>query len=234
MSQPQSGGAVTKTRLARMNESLFDELRRRLLDGVYPPDEPLSVNDLRAEFSVSRQPVMDAIRNLAAIGLVEIIPQVGCIVKRYTVDDLRDLLTLVAAVEGNIARIAAERRTDEQIQAMRAVLDSAVHAPAHGVSEVELSRFYRDNNLQFHGSVHVMAHSDLLTRESERLWNLTDFLVQQARSLEWFAHTIDRRHDEHLHIAEAIERRDADEAEQITRSHLMASVRDLPAEDAVL
>ena len=60
-----------------LNHAVYDMLRERLLEGRYPAGTRLPTDDLRAELGVSKQPVMEALRRLAADGVVQIVPQVG-------------------------------------------------------------------------------------------------------------------------------------------------------------
>ena len=66
----------------RLAPVVYEMLKERLLEGTYQAGERLSVETLKTEFEVSKQPVMEALHRLAADGLVEIVPQVGCRVVR--------------------------------------------------------------------------------------------------------------------------------------------------------
>ena len=58
---------------------------------------------------------MEALRRLAADGMVEIVPQVGCLVTGYDLHEVEDFYLVFGGFEGSIAGIAALRRTDEQL-----------------------------------------------------------------------------------------------------------------------
>lgn len=60
---------------SRLNNAVYDQLKERLMEGMYPAGERLSAEGLRTEFGVSKQPVMESLRRLAADGLVEIPPR---------------------------------------------------------------------------------------------------------------------------------------------------------------
>ena len=94
---------------------LLDELKERLLSGRYPAGSRISIEDVKAEFGVSKQPVMDAMRRLEATGLVQIVPQSGCRVAAYTTQEILDFFNLFGRFEGEIAAAAASRRTDAQL-----------------------------------------------------------------------------------------------------------------------
>ena len=68
----------------RLGLVLLDELKQRLLAGRYPVGSRISIEEVKAEFGVSKQPVMDAMRRLEATGIVQIVPQSGCRVAHYS------------------------------------------------------------------------------------------------------------------------------------------------------
>ena len=98
-----------------LNHAVYDVLRERLLEGRYPAGTRLPTDDLRAELGVSKQPVMEALRRLAADGMVQIVPQVGCLVTGYDLHEVEDFYLAFGGFEGSIAGIAALRRTDDQL-----------------------------------------------------------------------------------------------------------------------
>jgi DNA-binding GntR family transcriptional regulator len=61
---------------APLNHAVYDLLKERLLEGLYPAGTRLPTDDLRIELGVSKQPVMEALRRLSADGMIEIVPQV--------------------------------------------------------------------------------------------------------------------------------------------------------------
>jgi len=152
----------------RLGSAVYDLLKERLLEGTYTPGEKLRMEELRQEFGVSKQPVMEALRRLSSERLVEIVPQVGCTVMTYSASDVADFFTLFGGFEGAVAAVAAVRRTDpqldeldrihQQIGALRTDPDPAVRA--HG---------YRVLNREFHGIIHQMAHSRIMAELSQRM-----------------------------------------------------------------
>jgi DNA-binding transcriptional MocR family regulator len=99
----------------RLAPVVYDLLKDRLLEGEYQSGERLSVESLKAEFGVSKQPVMEALRRLSSEGLVEIIPQVGCRVPVYDGADVTDFFAIFGGMEGAVAGVAAQRCTDAQV-----------------------------------------------------------------------------------------------------------------------
>ena len=88
----------------RLGAVVLDKLKERLLDGRYAPGARISIEELRTEFGVSKQPVMDALRRLEAIGIVEIIPQSGCRVVAFPLQEIQDFFQLFSVLRGRDRR----------------------------------------------------------------------------------------------------------------------------------
>jgi DNA-binding GntR family transcriptional regulator len=89
------------------SEDVFSNLERRILAWEYPPGYRLKEDELCREFNVSRIPVREALSRLSQIHLVERIPNVGCSVKRWTLDEINDLYELRVALESYVVESLA-------------------------------------------------------------------------------------------------------------------------------
>src|ERR1700749_5205401 len=107
----------------RLAPVVYDLLKDRLLEGEYQAGERLSVEALKAEFGVSKQPIMEALRRLSSEGLVEIIPQGGWRVPVYDGADVTDFFAIFGGMEGAVAGVAAQRCTGQQNQTLLALND---------------------------------------------------------------------------------------------------------------
>ncbi len=90
-----------------------DQVVRALIDGVrsgrYVPGQRLIEADLTSELKVSRGPVREALKRLAAEGLVRLVPHRGAYIRKLTRREVRDILTVQEQLTGLAARLAAER-----------------------------------------------------------------------------------------------------------------------------
>lgn len=214
---------------SRLNHAVYDQLIERLLEGRYAAGERLSTEELRTEFGVSKQPVMEALRRLSGDGLVEILPQVGSRVSTYDMREVEDFFVMFGGFEGTIAGIAAERRTAEQLRELdmvshrigllRAESDPGVRA--HG---------YRVWNRRFHEAVHAMADSKILTETSSRMWNLSDFLINTTGVPQPLSSALDERHADHEAIRTALHDGDARRARELMEHHIVGTVPVIRAE----
>jgi DNA-binding GntR family transcriptional regulator len=181
----------------------YEAIKTRILEGGLLPGEALSESEWAEALGISRTPVREAIQLLAQEGLVEVFPKRGTLVARLSVRDVRESFELRQAIEGFAARLAAERRTDEQIAAMRLALE-APRGDGY------------DRGVDFH-TVLVMAsdnpHLEQAFSSAEGRIELASRLASSAAS----HHASDSTHEA---ILAAIEAGDGDAAEATMRRHL--------------
>jgi DNA-binding GntR family transcriptional regulator len=202
---------------------VYETLRERLLSGEYPQASRLSVETIRGEFTVSKQPIMEALRLLSADGLVEIIPQVGCITLQYSDREVGDFFTMFAATESAITAAAAERRTSRQIDELEALSARIGRLPLEPDPRAR-SRQYLLDNRQFHAKIHEMADSRVMADTSRRMWDLSDYLISTARAPVALSTAMSARHGEHEVIRAAITDADADAARAAMSAHILETV----------
>jgi DNA-binding GntR family transcriptional regulator len=205
----------------RVAAIVYGSLRDRFVSGSFAQGTRLSVESIRAEFSVSKQPVMEALRVLSADGLVEIIPQVGSIARSYPAQEVRDFYEVFAGIEGAIAAAAAERRSDAQMQNLEDVSSRIGGLREHPDPAVR-SRDYRVMNRELHAIVHQMSGSRVMTETSGRMWDLSDYLLNSTGTNFPLASVTAGRHDEHEAIRRAIYDRDTERA----RAEMMRHITD--------
>ena len=94
----------------------YDYIRKRILNGTYPPGHALMTKILSGEIGVSRTPVRDALRQLEADGLVSIRPRLGASVKTMNRKEFGEMCILRLALESHAAGLAASNRTEADLQ----------------------------------------------------------------------------------------------------------------------
>ncbi len=98
--------------------SLADLISGKIFAGEYPPGSRLRQEALAEEFSVSRTPVREALRELEVKGLIQHVPNQGAIVLAPDGRDIREAYQVRAELEGLAISLAVEWITDEQIERM--------------------------------------------------------------------------------------------------------------------
>ena len=195
-------------------DHVYTALRERILSGDLPRASKLRQVSLAEEMGVSRTPLREALRRLAAEGLVDFSPNRGATVSELDFGDMRHAWAARVALEPGAARLAAERRDPDGMAAMRAAI--ADQRSAGGVRGQSFSA-----NRAFHLALAAASGNPHLTRFAEMLWvpriGVPIYAAQAAEPAGPSAWA-----DEHERIADAIEQGDADAAERLTRAHVAA------------
>ena len=193
---------------------LADQVKDRILEGIlnghHPPDSRIVETQIARELGTSQAPVREALRGLAALGVVEITPFRGARVRRPTRREIIEAYVVRSALEALGSQLAVPRMTDADIAELAGHLE-AMRAAArvndgHGVAEADA---------RFHGRIVELADNGTL----EKVW----------RSLEPFSRTYitlvvpgaDPRWSADLHapILAAIERRDTEGTGRALQRH---------------
>jgi DNA-binding GntR family transcriptional regulator len=193
-------------------DHVYSALRERILSGELPRGTKLRQASLAEELGVSRTPLREALRRLATEGLVEFSPNRGATVSELDFGDMRHAWSARVALEPGAARLAAERRDDEAIAAMREAV-------------VEQRRVGNDRdasfaaNRRFHLRLAAASGNPHLTRFAEMLWvPRIGVPIYQAQAVE--PQGAQRWADEHEQIVDAIAAGDGNAAERLTREHV--------------
>jgi DNA-binding GntR family transcriptional regulator len=187
-------------------------LREAILALAYPPGAILRKGEICAAFGVSRSPVSEALARLAAEGLVDVVPQAGTYVARFSMAEIREGAFLREALELAAVERVAETATPDQIDALRRNLRmQEVHVAAGDAAG-------------FHGldmAMHELILSFTGYRRLSALAQTTWLHVDRARRLILpepgrIAATL----EEHRAILDALAARDPAAARAATRHHL--------------
>ena len=203
----------------RMSAQVYELLKARLVSGEFAPQSWIRVETLKGEYGVSKQPIMDALRMLNADGLVEIIPQVGCQVASYNATEIADFFSMFGGIEGSIAAAAAVRATTEQLDELRRI-SGEIAALRTLTDSAQRSQAYLGLNRQFHATIYAMANSRIMTELSQRMHDLSDFLINTTGVPGALSGALNDRHNDHEHIIEALAAGDAERARSLTHAHI--------------
>jgi DNA-binding GntR family transcriptional regulator len=216
---------------SRLNLAVYDQIKERLLEGRYEAGQRLSTEELRVEFGVSKQPVMEALRRLSGDGLIDILPQVGSRVATYERREVEDFFLMFGGFEGTVAGIAATRRTADQLADLDAISHRIGLLRSESAAETR-ARGYRVWNRRFHEAIHVMAHSRIMADTSRKMWDLSDFLINTTGVPQPLSSALDQRHDDHESIRAALHTGDQVLARAEMERHIVGTVEVIRAESA--
>lgn len=198
-----------------LRDQVLQELRHRIVDGVYPPGTRLTEERLAADFGVSRNPVREALRVAESDGLVTLSPRRGAVVATPDAAAIADLFTVRSSLEPVAARIAAERATPADVADLRALLDEARVATESG----DLTRV-AELNSALHLRVVTIAGNRWLASISASLYLHVHWVFRVGA-----ARRAPHSWREHIRLVDAIEAGDAAGAEAAARDHVDAAAQ---------
>ena len=204
---------LERSSLARRATEL---IRRSIVNGTLAAGTTISLREVASRLGVSATPVREALIHLNAIGLVEFLP--GRVqIASPTPNALREAFELREALEGTAARLAAERRTEEQVGRIKELAEQSVAA-------AQKREAFQQYDLLFHRTIGKAACSAQIERY---LANALDMALT-LRNLRVVGRPF-RAKAVHMHvaIAAAVKRRDGDEAERLSREHVRAVYRQI-------
>ena len=186
------------------------ELRRRILAGSLVAGSKLHQAELAAALGMSRIPVRDAIRSLAAEGLVVLEPRRSAIVAPLSVNDLAELYELRLAIEPHLSALAVSKLGAADLLAMRGMLAAMEQAVDHPS--------WLDANDEFHA--HLYRRSG-----RPRMMSLLDQARAQTRRYTGLRLDLGRPDldSEHRLILAAAERRNPAAIQALVQAHLYSA-----------
>jgi len=211
----------TPLRPASLHEEVATRLRNMVFERQLVPGQWIDELALAGDWQISRTPLREALKVLAAEGLVELVPRQGCRVTALSEDDADELFPVMALLEGRCAFEAVRKLTPagaRTLQRLHAALEK--HAAAHNIDG-----YYRANH-DFHTTVQALAANRWLDRATNDLRRFVRLL--RGRQLNWPGR-IEESIGEHRALIAAIEQRDAEQAGRVMHDHLMAQLAALKA-----
>jgi DNA-binding GntR family transcriptional regulator len=196
-----------------LTKLVVESIRERILTGEYAGGERLVEAQLSTELGVSRMPVREALRVLAAEGIVTIEPRRGATVTVYTHDQISELVEVRATLEALNAKLAARRHDPEQIRRLEKML-----AAGSKVSEkTDLAQVQEDNN-NFHEALAQVGANETLREMVRSLRDRTAVIFaphsRKRAKQNW---------DEHAAIVRAVVAGDAELASLLAARHVQSA-----------
>jgi DNA-binding GntR family transcriptional regulator len=180
---------------------------------IYRNREEIRLDErkLAQDFGISRTPVREAMAQLESEGFVRSVPRRGIYVVRKSKQEVIEMITAWAALEGMAARLMTQVASDEEISGLRKMFVTFEngHLRAH-LDE------YSDVNIEFHQTIIRLSHNAVLLELAK---NLFTHMRMIRRTTIGEQDRADRSIRDHMNIIECIEARATDRAEQLVREH---------------
>lgn len=223
---------LTPIRKGSLVETAIESLRKNIENGVWPVGTRLPVEaELSDALGVSRNTIREAVRVLVHVGMLETRQGDGTYVRanrdagetlrRIARSRLAEQIEVRIMLETEAARLAARRRTDEDLKAMTEALD------ARGEKGASIAERIRHDE-RFHHSLVRASHNSALIE----LYDYFSHAVRQTiERTEKDTDLPEPSQEDHELLLAAIRRRDTDKAEMLSRALLTPSLNALSGEE---
>lgn len=210
--EPSSSSPILHRQLS---ELVTARIRDSITTGAYGPGARLIEGRIAEELNVSRVPVREALRALAAEGLVEVRPRLGAVVASLDPASAREMVQIRATLEGLNARLAAEHCTPELARKVTDVLAEGNAKVAAGETEKLL-----ELNARFHDLLYAAGANTMLADLMRTLRDRTRMLFVNATQDE-----IRQTWEEHAAILRAVQSGDAALAALLAERHVIRAAQ---------
>ena len=196
-----------------LHSEIVDHLRELIVSGELAPGQKIPEKALCERFDISRTPLREALKALAAEGMIELLPQRGARVVTISDEELQELFPIIASIEALAAELACDRIDATQIEAIQGLHEQMLVAYQAGLT-LEYSRL----NRAIHFAIFEAAgNASLLTlyRNLElRIRNIRHTVRQNPK--DWKLAVKD-----HEKIFDALMARDGKRLAKVMRQHVM-------------
>lgn len=205
----------------QLRNVVADQMRSAILEGRYKPGEWLRQERIALDLGVSQMPVREALKELAAEGLIEHVPYRGARVIAFSINDVLDLYTHRAFLEGRAAFVSAALITPLELTEVKAL---QYEIEKYGAPESVIK--YRELNRQFHQLIYMISKREYLIRTLSQMWAafptmlIANFAATSAQPLPE-RDPVDAL--EHRAIVAALESHNAIAAEQAMKDHILVT-----------
>jgi DNA-binding GntR family transcriptional regulator len=192
-------------------EEIADIIRDRIVEGILPAGSFVDEPALAEELDVSRTPVREALKVLAFEGLIDLFPNQGSYVTEITAEDARQLIELLAQLEGFAGELACQRGSDEMLRSLVRTHEEMVHAYQRGDKPAyfKLNQKIHDDIVAASGNKQLIEAHRRCTRRVRRIR-----YISNLQHTAWEQSVVD-----HEAMLKALIGRDAAVARRIMTDH---------------
>ncbi|PKO91500.1 MAG: GntR family transcriptional regulator [Betaproteobacteria bacterium HGW-Betaproteobacteria-10] len=194
-------------------QEVAERLRQRIFNHELTPGDWIDEQKLAEEYGISRTPLREALKVLAAEGLVDLKPRRGCYVTEISHQDIDDIFPLMAMLEGRCAFIAAQLATAGDIRGLKAIHEKLESA----AKDSRIDAFFEANQ-EFHRRIQELTNNRWLLSVIQDLRKVLKLSRLHSLSLEG---RLQQSLEEHRIIMAAFEAGDAAKAEKSMHDHLL-------------
>ncbi len=195
-----------------LHEDVASQLRSRIFAGELAPGAFVDELVWCEQLHISRTPLREALKVLAAEGLIRQEPRRGSFINEVTAEDLDEIFPVIALLEGRCAHEAALRATDADLAAL-----TTLHERLQKAAKLQRINDYYEANFAIHEAIILLANNKWLAQVIGDLRKILKLArLQQLHAPGRLQQSL----SEHMAVFAALQARDAQGAEAAMRTHL--------------
>ena len=204
-------------------DQAYGQLTEQICRLDLEPGQILLDRELTGQLGIGRTPVREALQRLAREGLVMHFPNRGMIVAEISATSTRDIYEFRSLIDGEAARLAAQRATgEESAELVRIAGELVTHAQSSSVDE------YVGLDRDFYGLLGLASRNIYIAETIPRIFNLHLRLWFYISKMKGDWRPLAKLHsDMTREVAEAIARRDSDAAQLSIRAYIAQRQKDM-------
>ena len=204
---------MPKVERQRLHDTVVEHIRRFIVEGTLEPGKKLNERELCETLGISRTPLREALKVLAAEGLIEIWPNRGASVSKMSEAELRESFELMSGLEAFSGELACERITAAEIAEIKALHYAMLACRAQN----DLAGYY-SRNQAIHDKINEAARNSAL----RQMYIAVNRRLQALRFRSNFqTPKWDRAIHDHDEMLKALDDRDGKRLSAILRQHLL-------------
>jgi len=209
---PPSGQFKNQT----LAEQVRELIQNAIVDGRFQPGQPITEVAMSEMLNMSRTPIREAFRLLAAQGFLTIVPRKGVFVSKPSLGDLEDMYAVRIELEVMAMRLAVNLHPE----AVMSRLSESLDIQEECVLSKDVGRYIQEN-IKFHEVFSQMCDNSYLRKLIDNIQ--TSALRYRAFSLRTLPGRMDASYRDHIFIGDFIRNGKLTIAEQALRDHILVS-----------
>ncbi len=214
-------GSILQCDHGQRRHAIVQSILTEVFEGRIHAGQHLVTEDLAKLFGVSHTPIREALIELAAIGMIDLLPNRGAIVRHVTVQEVLEISQVRGILECEATRSACGRCNPAELKSLRSELQQLIDQPARPANEFVAQARTIDTRL--HDLVTASCGNRFLAREINRLKTLFRVFRDVSYTQDGVRNDFQRlsaETHEHLAIVDALERGDVEAAVLSMQRHI--------------
>ncbi|MDD4895890.1 MAG: GntR family transcriptional regulator [Atribacterota bacterium] len=194
-----------------LSQKVYRIIKKDIIQGKLVSDTRLFEEKIAAQMNISRTPIREALRLLAAEGFVKLIPNIGIVVNQVSPQDLLDVLNIRLQLEVYAVSLATQKFTEKDIKNLSIIIEQMEEAV---FANDALS--YSNLNSKYHKNIINISENKKLIEICDNLYQQSEHWIKALGVSERLRHSL----QEHKDIFDAVKAKDPDRAKQAMHIHL--------------